>query len=269
MNKYTTQQHNSHKEQAYWDLKGGILLNGDRPFKIDPVYLKTISLLGDLQQKKVLECGCGDGNITSILTNITRVWAFDISEEMLRVALNNVKKYGREDNFTSQKADLLNLPFEGESFDVALGFFILHHVGDVKQAGEELQRIIRPGGEGVFLETWQGNPLLRWLRPFLIRHSPSLASLASPDEQPLSKKDLSDFSKCFSDYQIIFPMFFFWQLVLRLTHLSCLRWLGRVKWAQPMLAFIAASVKMLDSLTYKLLPFLRKYSYYAVIKVTK
>lgn len=48
------------------------------------------------------------------------------------------------------KADICNLPFEDASFDVILCNHILEHIPDDTKAMQELYRILKPGGWGVF-----------------------------------------------------------------------------------------------------------------------
>lgn len=48
------------------------------------------------------------------------------------------------------KADICNLPFEDNSFDFILCNHVLEHIPDDKKAMQELYRILKPGGVGVF-----------------------------------------------------------------------------------------------------------------------
>lgn len=48
------------------------------------------------------------------------------------------------------KADITNLPFEDGSFDVILCNHVLEHIPNHTKAMEELYRVMRPGGYGVF-----------------------------------------------------------------------------------------------------------------------
>ena len=48
------------------------------------------------------------------------------------------------------KADICNLPFEDNSFDFLLCNHVLEHIPDDKKAMQELYRILKPGGIGVF-----------------------------------------------------------------------------------------------------------------------
>jgi len=48
------------------------------------------------------------------------------------------------------KADICNLPFEDNSFDFILCNHVLEHILDDKKAMQELYRILKPGGTGIF-----------------------------------------------------------------------------------------------------------------------
>ncbi len=48
------------------------------------------------------------------------------------------------------KADICNLPFEDNAFDVILCNHVLEHIPDDTKAMQELYRVLKPGGFGVF-----------------------------------------------------------------------------------------------------------------------
>ena len=48
------------------------------------------------------------------------------------------------------KADICNLPFEDDTFDVVLCNHVLEHIPDDTKAMSELYRILKPGGWGIF-----------------------------------------------------------------------------------------------------------------------
>ena len=48
------------------------------------------------------------------------------------------------------KADICNLPFENESYDVILCNHVLEHIPDDTKAMKELFRVLKPGGFGIF-----------------------------------------------------------------------------------------------------------------------
>ncbi len=48
------------------------------------------------------------------------------------------------------KADICNLPFEEKSYDVILCNHVLEHIPDDTKAMQELYRVLKPGGMGIF-----------------------------------------------------------------------------------------------------------------------
>ena len=48
------------------------------------------------------------------------------------------------------KADICNLPFEDNTYDVILCNHVLEHIPDDKKAMQELYRVLKPGGMGIF-----------------------------------------------------------------------------------------------------------------------
>lgn len=48
------------------------------------------------------------------------------------------------------KADITNLPFEENTFDIVFCNHVLEHIEDDKKAMSELYRILKPGGMGIF-----------------------------------------------------------------------------------------------------------------------
>jgi len=48
------------------------------------------------------------------------------------------------------KADILDLPFEDNSFDIIFCNHVLEHIVDDKKAMQELYRVLKPGGFGIF-----------------------------------------------------------------------------------------------------------------------
>lgn len=48
------------------------------------------------------------------------------------------------------KANILNLPFDDNSFDVIFCNHVLEHIEDDKKAMQELYRVLKPGGMGIF-----------------------------------------------------------------------------------------------------------------------
>lgn len=140
--------------------------------------------LGNLPGKRALDYGCGHGMAAVVLARAgATVTAFDLSpgyvaEARLRAAVNGVR-------VECTVADGEALPFPDSTFDAVWGNAILHHL-DLARAGEELLRVMRPGGVAVFCEPWGSNPLLGFAR----RRLPYPGKDRTPDERPLTRQDL-------------------------------------------------------------------------------
>lgn len=135
--------------------------------------------LGDVHGLRVLDYGCGHGMASVVLARGgARVVAFDLSPGYLEEARNRAAANGQPVVFI--QADGHRLPFADESFDRVWGNAILHHL-DLRVAGPEVYRILRPGGLAVFCEPWGGNPVLRWARGHLSYPGKD----RTPEEEPL------------------------------------------------------------------------------------
>jgi SAM-dependent methyltransferase len=152
--------------------------------------------LGTLTGKDALDYGCGHGMAAVVLARAgARVQAFDLSPAYVHEARERAVANGVRVNCVV--ADGENLPFPDQSFDGVWGNAILHHL-DLARAGRELHRVLKVGGVAVFCEPWGGNPLLSFAR----RRLPYPGKDRTPDEKPLTGKDLESLQKVFPHLEI-------------------------------------------------------------------
>ncbi|MFD3493051.1 class I SAM-dependent methyltransferase [Streptomyces sp. NPDC058690] len=106
-------------------------------------------LIGELRPgMAVLDVGCGPGTITADLAALVApgpVTAVDTTEEILDEAAEVAAERGL-DNIEFTTADVHELDFPDDSFDVVHAHQVLQHVGDPVQALREMRRVCRPGG---------------------------------------------------------------------------------------------------------------------------
>jgi ubiquinone/menaquinone biosynthesis C-methylase UbiE len=98
---------------------------------------------------KILELGCGTGIFTSYLAEAMPrggcILATDIAEQMIAVAKK--KGIGRENiSIEFQAADASSLPFEDDTFDLAVSALALFGFPDVPKALREWRRVLKPEG---------------------------------------------------------------------------------------------------------------------------
>jgi SAM-dependent methyltransferase len=103
----------------------------------------------------ILECGCGTG----------RFWEADAVPRALQLTLTDLSPgmvdeavaRARSEGFTAidgRACDVQSLPFNDESFDIAIANHMLYHVPDPDRAVAELARVVRP--DGVLLAATNG-----------------------------------------------------------------------------------------------------------------
>lgn len=138
--------------------------------------------LGDLRGLRVLDFGCGHGMAGVVLARRgARVTAFDLSSGYIQEAARRASANGVRIRFL--QADGERLPFADGAFDRVWGNAVLHHL-DLRIAGPELRRVLRPGGVAVFCEPWGENPVLSWAR----RQLPYPGKGRTRDEEPLGRR---------------------------------------------------------------------------------
>jgi ubiquinone/menaquinone biosynthesis C-methylase UbiE len=104
-------------------------------------------LAGERLAGHALEVGTGSGAMGAALLDRfpqLRLTATDIDPQMVLAAGKRLARY--EERVTVAQADAARLPFDDASFDLALSFLMLHHVGNWETALRELVRVVRPGG---------------------------------------------------------------------------------------------------------------------------
>lgn len=133
---------------------GGIVSLSDP----DPVALRLKRCLESLINcsGKVLEIGCGAGRMVKNLKfhcpNI-EIYGCDISYQAIHKALRDTQQGA---NFAV--ADVQNLPYVDESFDIVVGFDIIEHVPNVRRTIAETYRVLKKRGLFHLHAPCEGNP---------------------------------------------------------------------------------------------------------------
>ncbi|QKK23076.1 ArsR/SmtB family transcription factor [Rhizobium hidalgonense] len=112
----------------------------------------VIRLLGSQPIDSLLDLGTGTGRILELLSGLyRRAIGVDASRDMLSVARANLDK-SRITKATVRHADILNLPFEGQDFDLVTIHQVLHFFDQPEIAIAEAARMLRPGGRLVVID---------------------------------------------------------------------------------------------------------------------
>ena len=137
--------------------------------------LAAIQHIQPLAGTRVAEFGAGTGRITGLLAgHVRQLYAFDLTLPMLRVAWFKQEKHGWK-NVSLALADSRNMPVGPAWADFAIeGWAFLQiavwHPQDwqiqLGRALEEMQRVVRPGGKMILIETLGTGKSVPKVEPF-------------------------------------------------------------------------------------------------------
>lgn len=141
-------------------------------------------LLGDVQNKLVVDLGCGSGEeVVPLLQRGARVIGIDISPHLIAIAKQRLQRHGVDAELRVASAYETHL--EDESVDVVFCMSILHHL-QLERVKREICRILKPDGLLILKEPIRFSWMMRQLRPIF----PSRVD-TSEFEHPLDSKEMS------------------------------------------------------------------------------
>ena len=175
---------------------------------------EAIDAIGDVRDLRVLDYGCGYGNLGLYLSrNGAQVWGFDLSQPAIETANKAARRYGLAAEFVQMDAAALSYP--DDFFDLVVGFGVLHHVIKYPQADAHLFRVLRSGGRAVFHETLWDNPLINFARRFTAEHSDA-------GDAHLTEQEIRRFCRRFPQVQLEKRHLFY--MLKRLAKLPRMEW---------------------------------------------
>lgn len=125
--------------------------------EINPLRLNYIDKLVGLQDKRVLDVGCGGGILSeSIGQKGAEVTGIDLGEKALKVAQLHQLESGVQVHYRLVSAEDLAVEMP-ESFDVVTCMEMLEHVPDPAAIVRACATLVKPGG-AVFFSTINRNP---------------------------------------------------------------------------------------------------------------
>lgn len=115
---------------------------------------KAIKQLRDVQPKKILDIatGTGDFAIAAMKLNPEEVVGVDISQGMLDVGIEKMKRKGLDHVIQMRIGDSEQLPFEDGYFDALTVGFGVRNYENLEKGLADMLRVLRPGGKAIILE---------------------------------------------------------------------------------------------------------------------
>ncbi|MCW8939804.1 MAG: bifunctional demethylmenaquinone methyltransferase/2-methoxy-6-polyprenyl-1,4-benzoquinol methylase UbiE [Flavobacteriales bacterium] len=115
---------------------------------------KAVKMLAFHQPKKILDIATGtaDFAIEALKLNPEEIIGIDISEGMLNVGKEKIKKKGVDNIISLEFGDSENLRFETAYFDAYTVAFGVRNFENLEKGLTEMLRVLKPNGTGIILE---------------------------------------------------------------------------------------------------------------------
>ncbi len=203
--------------------------------------------LGDLQGKRLLEIGCGDGTATlRFAQRGAHVIALDISGEMVELTRRKAAQAGLAASVESLHVGGENFELPPSSVDIVYGHSVMHHL-NLDVATPRIAAVLRPGGVAAFLEPLAYNPLVNFFRVLTPQRR-------TATERPLTFSQLQNFSASFSSWE--HREFYLFSLISFV-------WYYGIRNRQ-LFEGTQRTFQSLDTAAFRLFPFLRKFAWVTV-----
>ena len=107
---------------------------------------RMVTLAAPAQDWRVLDVATGAGHVAyAFAPHVARVWASDITDEMLAIVRQEAAKRGHG-NIRTAHAKAEALPFEDASFELVTSRIAPHHFDSIPAFLAEAARVLAPGG---------------------------------------------------------------------------------------------------------------------------
>ncbi len=139
---------------VYDGVFGGISAFGRR---------RAVRAVNQVRGERVLEVGVGTGLALPHYDPAKRITGIDLSGDMLARARDRVQRHGLGNVEALIEMDAEETDFADDSFDIAVAMFVASVVPHPRRLYAELRRVVRPGGQILFVNHFLATGGLRLL----------------------------------------------------------------------------------------------------------
>ncbi|HBG56413.1 bifunctional demethylmenaquinone methyltransferase/2-methoxy-6-polyprenyl-1,4-benzoquinol methylase UbiE [Proteiniphilum sp. UBA1028] len=131
-------------------------LNGTLSLGIDNYWRRdALKELRKYHPRHILDIATGTGDFAILAQQILRpdkISAVDISDGMMEIGKEKVKKRGLEKIISFENQDCSTMTFPDNSYDAATVAFGVRNFENIDQSFQEVLRVLKPGGVFLFIE---------------------------------------------------------------------------------------------------------------------
>jgi ubiquinone/menaquinone biosynthesis C-methylase UbiE len=150
----------------------------------EPWYRTVMHLLPDLNNKKVLEIGCGRGDFSIWMSKQypnAVITGTDFSSAAVEIAQKKSGLEVRNLDFKVENAE--HLSFSGNSFDYIISCETMEHVFHPQKMANEIFRVLKPGGRFILTtENYFNGMILAWIKTWITKKPFDSGSGVQPHE---------------------------------------------------------------------------------------
>ena len=163
------------------------LLNHVLSMKIDVLWRNTlVKWMNKDAPKLVLDVATGTGDLAIAVQKGTGadVVGLDLSQQMLNVGIDKIKKLNLAQKISMQKGDAENLPFEDNKFDAVSVAFGVRNFENLEKGLAELRRVVKENSSVYILEFSKVEGFLAPFYMFYFKNIlPQIGKLVSKDNR--------------------------------------------------------------------------------------
>ncbi|AZI69495.1 bifunctional demethylmenaquinone methyltransferase/2-methoxy-6-polyprenyl-1,4-benzoquinol methylase UbiE [Cloacibacterium normanense] len=163
------------------------LLNHVLSMKIDVLWRNTlVKWMNKDAPKLVLDVATGTGDLAIAVQKGTGadVVGLDLSQQMLNVGIDKIKKLNLDQKISMQKGDAENLPFEDNKFDAVSVAFGVRNFENFEKGLAELRRVVKENSSVYILEFSKVEGFLAPFYMFYFKNIlPQIGKLVSKDNR--------------------------------------------------------------------------------------